>query len=147
EATRLAKAGQHLFGAQGTEPASLVPLWLRDGRRRCELVRVAIRNLPDQPFDIQTICDKLVGHFLEERRMTRGLVVAEIVNRVHKTAAHKLRPDTVDAGAGEVRVLRRGNPLGKLFLAGEAWFRQRLAFLRLWLLEVLRDGRLREGAA
>ncbi len=82
-------------------------------RPASSLIRLAVAEAAGEVLQVEAGVAELIGEELEEFRVRRRVVVAEIINGVDETAAEEVRPHPVDKGGGEIGVLRRRKPGGE----------------------------------
>ena len=77
------------------------------------LIRLRTGDRPQQELDVVILSDERLGEFIEQFGMAGRVRRAEIIHWFNDADAEQMTPQPVYRGLGEVRVLRRGDPVGE----------------------------------
>jgi hypothetical protein len=67
----------------------------------------------DQQLDVVAAGDEGAAQLVEQLGMAGGVLGGQVIDRVHQADAEEVGPQAVGQGAGEVWVVRRGDPVGQ----------------------------------
>src|SRR5262249_24321254 len=131
-AGRLGQALEELLGGQSFERHAGESPWvflsgLAD--HAGPLIRLAVRDCPHEELEVEALSSELFGQLIEQLRMAGRVLLAELVDGVHQPDTEEVRPDTVNGGAGEPRVVGGRYPLGQQHAWVGAVGRGRLAVI------------------
>ena len=112
-AAGLALAVQQLLGAESPDAhVRIIYRVLLAARRRRggKLVGAGIHHEPDHVAQVEMVLYEIGRERVEQLGMGRGIGRAKVIHRIHKPAAHEMKPDSIDLRAGETMVLRIRQP-------------------------------------